>query len=154
MCFLVCNIWCFAPSQMLPSWCGLRSCMPGFSVWRNMSSTQLWCLTPWRQKLELWARTTKSWTSSKPFHILSANLFTPIHHTFPSLLRGDMCCSLSVCSNIKTSWDAVPAHGCITSCRLCSKAQDKTKIHSLSCFLFPSHLHLVHQSVLYRCQSM
>lgn len=64
---------------MLLSWCGLKSCMRGFSVWRNISSTQPWCWTPLPQKLELWARTIKSWISSMFVLFLSGDCFTSIY---------------------------------------------------------------------------
>lgn len=81
---------------MLLSWCGLRSCMRGFSVWRNISSTRLWCSTPLRQKLELWARTIKSLTSSKALLILSPNYFTSIYILLFSIFtpRGYVLCVL------------------------------------------------------------
>lgn len=73
---LVCFAFCLP--QMLLSWCGLRSCTRGSSVWRSISSTQPWCSTPLQQKLEVWARTIKSWTSSKALLGLSAEYFTSI----------------------------------------------------------------------------
>lgn len=70
-----CVRWCcfFFLPQMPLSWCGSRSCMHGFSAWRNISSTRPWCSTPSRQRLELWARTIKSWISSKDPLILFLN---------------------------------------------------------------------------------
>lgn len=111
---------------MLLSWCGLKSCMHGFSVWRNISSTQPWCSTPLPQKLELWARTIKSWISSTSILFLSGDCFPSIYLIAAFPWGNVLCMEEWTWNEFKGS--AIPT--CVTFCRLDSG------VHHFRVFVF------------------